>query len=81
MGAKKANTDYIINWEILKRSNTEKRKAGMCNLCLEEKLFICIGDHLLNKRGELVSNCRHSNAGKQRSTKPASSRAKKKTSP
>ena len=68
MHAKKANADHTITWEIFNTSNTEERKAGMGNLCLEENLFIVTGDQLLNK-SELVSNCRHSSAGKQRSTK------------
>lgn len=74
---KTENTDFSINWEILKKSNTGKRKSGMCNLCMEEKLHIISlkNDHLLNKRNELVSKCRHGNNRKQNT---AGSRVKKK---
>ena len=74
---KTENSDYSINWEILKKSNTGKRKSGMCNLCMEEKLHIISlkNDHLLNKRNELVSKCRHGNNRKQNT---AGSRVKEK---
>ena len=30
----------VINWKIIKRSSSTKSLHGMCNLCLEEKIFI-----------------------------------------
>ena len=52
-----------ITWRIIRKCapfNTTKRK---CYLCLNEKLEIASykGDNLLNKRSELISNCRHQN--------------------
>ena len=54
---KTENSDFSIKWDILKKSNTGKRKSGMCNLCMEEKLHIISlkNDHLLNKRNEMPS--------------------------
>ena len=34
--------DYVIKWAILRKSNTFKRKTGICNLCLEEKEILNI---------------------------------------
>ena len=53
--------NYTITWEILKQSNTKKRKSGTCCLCLDEKLLIMdnLQNNLLNKRSEFISTCRH----------------------
>ena len=57
---KKRNTVYDLRYDIVKVSNTNKRKSGQCNLCLEEKLAISRHkDNAINKRSELVSKCRH----------------------
>ena len=40
--------NYVIKWEILRKSNTFKRKSGICN-----------NKNMLNKRSELISKCRH----------------------
>ena len=59
---KKKKSDFEINWEIVKQSNTERRQSGQCNLCIEEKLEILnhnTSTNILNKRSELISKCRH----------------------
>ena len=66
--------DFAIEWGILCRSNTFKRKSGICNLCLEEKFAILcekkINDKgLLNRRSELISKCRHGNIPPNRAKK------------
>ena len=53
----------IVTWMIIRKCapfNTTKRK---CYLRLHEKLEIASykGDNLLNKRSELINNCRHQN--------------------
>ena len=59
---KKKNVEHVIKWDIMKKSNTFKRKSGICNLCLEEKLLIITNkDNSLNRRSELISKCRHHN--------------------
>ena len=52
-----------VTWRIIRKCmpfNTTKRK---CYLCLNEKLEIASykGDNLLNKKSELINNCRHQN--------------------
>ena len=57
---KKKKLNYTINWKILRRSNTKKRKSGICNLCIDEKFEILnLKENRLNKRTELISTCRH----------------------
>ena len=57
---KKKNMDHYIKWEILKKSNTYRRKSGNCNLCMEEKLAIITSkENILNRRSEVISKCRH----------------------
>ena len=51
--------DYSVHWEVIKQSNTYSRASGLCNLCLQEKLEILLLDNKINKRTELISNCRH----------------------
>ena len=50
-----------INWRIIKRASAYKGKPSRCNLCLAEKLCILTAQNasLLNKRFELVTECRH----------------------
>ena len=61
---KKNNVNYSINWKIVKRTSGYNPISKTCNLCLAEKVAICnFADkkHLMNKRNELVSKCRHEN--------------------
>ena len=60
---KDSNTDYQINWRIIKRANAYRGNPSRCNLCLSEKLCIlsACDISLLNKKSELVSKCRHEN--------------------
>ena len=52
---KKKNMDHDIKWEILKKSNTYRRKSGNCNLCMEEKLAIITSkENILNRRSEVT---------------------------
>ena len=59
---KNNSIDHYIKWSIIKRSNTNRRDSGQCNLCMAEKIAILNAKHsnLLNKRSELISTCRHS---------------------
>jgi len=58
---KRQNIEYFIKWRIIKHSNTFRRDSDICNLCLIEKYEVLIArdKHLLNKRNELISKCRH----------------------
>ena len=60
---KDSNTDYQINWRIIKRANAYRGNPSRCNLCLSEKLCILSARDisLLNKKSELVTKCRHEN--------------------
>ena len=58
---KKTNNKYTLAWDIVKKSNLNVRKSGLCNLCLEEKYTIIYNKDALNKRSELISKCRHRN--------------------
>ena len=37
---KDSNTDYQINWRIIKRANAYRGNPSRCNLCLSKKLCI-----------------------------------------
>ena len=53
----------IVKWRIVKKVNSEVSPI-YCKLCLTEKIIIIksLDDcNFLNKRSELVSNCRHQN--------------------
>ena len=58
---KKGGVEYNIKWEIIRASNTNIRKSGICNLCLKERFEIMKCEKLLNRRSELVTKCRHGN--------------------
>ena len=60
---KEKNTDYAINWRIIKRAKAYKGNPSRCNLCLSEKLCILSAKNafLLNTKSELVTKCRHEN--------------------
>ena len=53
--------DFEIRWEILQRAKAYSNKSKRCNLCLAEKVLIARASkaHLLNKRREFMSKCRH----------------------
>ena len=65
---KRKQRNYTIKWEIMKRSNTNRRKSGQCNLCVEEKLAIMTTkeEELINKKSELISKCRHRKTQKKK---------------
>ena len=54
---------FDITWEIAARAKSCKPGARRSNLCLTEKLLFAGGlkRHMLNKRSELVTRCRHRN--------------------
>ena len=55
--------DNNLSWEIHKKVSPYQCDSKRCELCLLEKVFIIFAgpDTLLNKRTELVSQCRHRN--------------------
>ena len=50
-----------LKWSIVKYVLLYSNISKKCLLCLQEKLEIVDQDHLLNKRSELISKCRHAN--------------------
>lgn len=60
---KESNTQFSINWSILKKARSYSNTNKRCHLCLWEKYFIITADQgaTLNSRSELISKCRHSN--------------------
>ena len=61
---KDSNINFNITWAIISQTDKLKRKSGNCNLCMNEKLAILMArkenaNNCLNKRTELVTNCRH----------------------
>ena len=54
---------YSINLSILKHTKPCNSGSNNCNLCTTEKLCILNADKrfLLNKRSELISQCRYDN--------------------
>jgi hypothetical protein len=59
-----AETEYNINWSILKRARAYTAGAARCNLCLEESVCLLEADKswILNKRSELFAKCCHRNS-------------------
>ena len=52
--------DIEIKWSILDKARTFSNGSKRCDLCLTEKYHIIYQDfNTLNKRNELLSNCRH----------------------
>ena len=39
---KQSGRDFCINWSILHKSNTSKKRSGNCNLRIDEKLVILL---------------------------------------
>ena len=60
---KDKSTEHDVNWSIATQATAYTNKTKRCNLCLTEKLHIINADktHLLNRRSELISKCRHEN--------------------
>ena len=60
---KDAGETPLIEWSIVKRVPPYQCGSQICQLCLAEKMSILQAreKNLLNKRSELVSNCRHTN--------------------
>ena len=59
---KSKNIDVSFEWIILDKAKPYSPGSRNCMLCLTEKCYILFsGLNLLNKRNELVSNCRHQN--------------------
>ena len=58
---KDSNTDYKITWSIHSKAHPYKPGSQCCDLCLQEKLGICLADPktTLNSRSEMVSKCQH----------------------
>ena len=60
MESKSKNTVPVVKWEILKYCSKYRGGKRKCDLCLTEKLLILKNrDNSLNKRTELMGNCRH----------------------
>jgi hypothetical protein len=59
-----AETEYNINWSILKRARAYTAGAARCNLCLEENVYLLEADksRIFNKRSELFAKCCHRNS-------------------
>ena len=59
---KEKNIPFTLNWYIVSRAKAYSNNSKRCGLCLKEKFFILYRPELssLNKRGELISTCRHS---------------------
>ena len=60
---KDSNTNFTINWSILATAPAYSNKTKRCHFRLTEKLYLIRAKkpHLLNKRSELISKCRHEN--------------------
>ena len=58
---KDQNIEYKITWKINSKGYPFQCGAKSCDLCLQEKLTICLADQdkTLNRRTEIVSKCRH----------------------
>ena len=58
---KKKKEDYTISWNILAKARAYTNATKRCNLCITEKFFILSNPQMatVNKRNELISNCRH----------------------
>ena len=59
---KNSNTDYSLEWNIRKVTNSYKPGSKFCQLCLEEVyqiIFYKENEILLNERNELWKKCRH----------------------
>ena len=53
------NIPYELTWEIIDRAQPYQPGKRTCNLCLAEKFHILMGEHLINKKTELLNKCPH----------------------
>ena len=55
------NIPFTLSWSILSKARPYSNTTKKCNLCLREKYYITYRPDLssLNKRGEIISTCRH----------------------
>ena len=54
------NIPYELTWEIIiDRMQPYRPGKRTCNLCLAEKFYILKGEHLINKKTELLNKCPH----------------------
>ena len=53
------NIPYELTWEIIDRAQPYRPGKRTCNLCLAEKFHILMGEHLINKKTELLNKCPH----------------------
>ena len=54
----------VVKWTVIKNMPAYNNISRRCLLCLQEKLCIIEHEkqeHLLNKKSELVTKCRHAN--------------------
>ena len=58
---KEKKEGYSISWKIIAKAKSYSNTTKRCNLCITEKFFILSNPQMatLNKRNELISNCRH----------------------
>ena len=58
-----ANKTSNISWEILRTHKSCNQSPKRCLLCVNEKLAIALykDDNMLNKRSDIISNCKHRN--------------------
>ena len=58
---KDQNIEHKITWKINSKGYPFQCGGKSCDLCLQEKLTICLADpeKTLNRRTEIVSKCRH----------------------
>ena len=61
---KDKNIEFNITWKIMCRASTFSPISKVCNLCVNEKMFILHypNECTLNSRSELTFNCRHRTA-------------------
>ena len=58
---KDSSQNFVVKWDIVKKSSTYNPKSKSCMLCLEEKSHIMFSssDATLNKRDDFFAYCRH----------------------
>ena len=63
---KEQKRKYDIKWSIIQRASPYNSATKRCNLCLAEKYHILTApkQNTINRRSELISNCRHRNKHK-----------------
>ena len=74
---KNANRDqskkYEIKWQKYPNFPSYSPEVEKCCLCMNEKVEIALhkGHHLLNKRNEIISRCRHRSKYKLKNLTPS----------